>query len=424
MGSLNDSTRVNLPAGLRGQFKKVEQRLWEVETTTALCRIAACLILSLLLVFLCDRVWETPAWARVVILLAGLAGALAGGAVWWRHWVWQRRDERALAGLVQLKFRRLGDRLLGIVELADEKNHPANFSPELYEAAIQQVASDAAQYEFTESVSPAPARKWSWLAAGIGAGLVAVCVALPLAGANAFLRWIAPWADVQRHTLVALEGFPKELVVAHGEPFEISGAAIYRSFWKPSRAVASLGTETRLSAPVQSGKIALKIPGQVEKGVLEVRVGDAVANVTIIPNHRPSLQGLTAMIKLPDYLQYSNQVEPVLNGTLRALEGSKIGFAGTVTRPLGSAEMQGATNLAAALNVNGQEFTSAPADLSGLGEINFTWRGLDGLTNAAPWRLTVRREPDEPPVASLPDLPRFWRNVGERRPSCEGGGGR
>ena len=405
MDEQNDYSLVNLPEGLRAQFQRVERRLWRVETATAACRIAASLVFSLLLVFISDRLWETPVQVRELIFLCGLGGAIAGGLIWERHWLWHRRDLRALAALVQLKYRRLGDRLLGIVELANEKNHPANFSPALYHAAIQQVAEEAEKFDFLQSVSARQAKRLGWLAGVLSLILLAVCIVLPQAGGNAFLRWIAPWAGIPRHTLVALEGFPAQLIVPHGEPFVIAGSVSYRSFWKPARGVARLGGQTKLEAGVQAGKIRLQIPAQVEKGVLQVRVGDALARVEILPSHRPSLQQLSALIHLPDYLQYPDQTQAALNGSLRAVEGSKISFRGTVSRPLSTALMQGGGEKPAPLKVLGPAFSTDPADLAGLGGIAFTWRDQLGLTNSAPWRLPVQPQPDAPPIPSLPDLP-------------------
>jgi hypothetical protein len=405
MPSSKDYSLENLPEGLRAQFHSVEQRLWRVETATAVFRIVASLLLSWLLLFVSDRLWDTTHAVRSAIFFCGLLGAVTGAILWARHWVWQRRDLPALAALVQKKYRRLGDRLLGIVELANEKNHPAHFSPQLYRAAIQQVAQDAEKFDFLQSVNPAPAKRLGCTAGAFAIILLALCVVLPQAGANAFLRWIAPWANIERHTLVALAGFPTQLIVAHGEPFEISGTVNYRSFWKPTHASSHLGPVTALETPVQSGQVKLQIPGQVEKGVLEVRVGDALARVQILPSHRPSLQQLAALVHLPDYLQYPDLTEAVQNGNLQALEGSTISFQGTVSQPLASASMQTAGK-PAALQVQGQAFSSVPADLAGVGELVFTWQDKAGLTNTAPWRLAVQREPDAPPVPSLPDLPR------------------
>ena len=403
----NDNyTLVDLPEGLRRQFEKVEQRLWRVETTTAVCGIAASLLFSWLAVFVSDRLWETPVWLRVFIFLCGLGGAAAAILAWARHWVWRRRDMRALATLVQKKYRRLGDRLLGIVELANEREHLSNFSPALYHAAIGQVAEEAQKFDFRQSVNARPAKNFGWTAAGLTLCLLAASLALPQASWNAFLRWIEPGANVQRYTLVVLDGFQRKLIVPHGEPFEISGTVRYRSFWKPSRVLAWFGREAKTQTAVQSGQVRLQIPGQVEDGVLKVRVGDALAQVAILPNHRPSLQQLSASIHLPDYLRYPDQSQPVQGGSFRALEGSRVSFVGTVSRPLAAASMQSGGQDPAALKVQGPTFSTEPAEAAGAGELVFNWRDELGLTNAAPWRLALQRESDQPPQPDLPDLPR------------------
>jgi len=157
---------------------------------------------------------------------------------------------------------------------------------------------------------------------------------------------------------------------------------------------------------VQSGQVRLQIPGQVENGVLKVQVGDALAQVSILPSHRPSLQQLSASVHLPDYLRYPDQTEPVQGGAFRALEGSRVGFVGTVSRPLAAASMQTGGQDAAALKVQGPTFTSEPLPTEGAGELVFNWRDQLGLTNATPWRLALQRQSDQPPLPDLPDLPR------------------
>ena len=133
-------TREDIPDELRQQFAVVQRRLWRVETTMAVCLAAAGLFGSYLVLFFSDRLWDSPGWLRLGLLAAGI-GITVGSVIWWAaRWVFHKRDTRALAKLVQRRYRRLGDRLLGIVELADEEKRPAIFSPALYKAAISQVA--------------------------------------------------------------------------------------------------------------------------------------------------------------------------------------------------------------------------------------------------------------------------------------------
>ena len=122
-------SRDDFPDELREQFAVVERRLWKVETTMAVCLAAAGLFGSYLVLFFSDRLWDSPGWLRVGLLVSGIATTI-GAIFWWTsRWVFHRRDTRALARLVQRRYRRLGDRLLGIVELADEEKRPAVFSP-------------------------------------------------------------------------------------------------------------------------------------------------------------------------------------------------------------------------------------------------------------------------------------------------------
>jgi hypothetical protein len=406
MAENDDKLSVALPEALRLQFAQVERRLWRVETTVAICGVAGALMVSFLALFVSDRLWDTPTWLRWTLWLCGLTAAAVTGAGWARRWVWQRRDLRALANLVQKKYRRLGDRLLGIVELANEERHNANFSPALYHAAINQVAGEARGYDFGQSVSTRAARKTASMAAALACGLMLLFILLPQPGWNALLRWALPTAKINRFTLVTVEGLPKELIVPHGEPFSIAATAHYRSFWKPRHAFGLWPRQPAVESGVENGQVRLQIPGEVENGVLEVRVGDARAGVKVLPTYRPSLQELAAQIQLPDYLHYPEQNQVLQNGSLQAVEGSKIAFRGKVSRELSSALMQSGEESPAPLEISGDHFTTGQTKPEALAEFTFNWRDQLGLSNAAPLRLSVQMQPDAPPVPEIMELPR------------------
>ena len=406
MAENENQMSVSLPEALRRQFVELERRLWTLETTLAVCWAAGGLILSYLVLFVSDRFWETPVWLRVLITLLGL-GILAGTGLWWgRTWVWLRRDFRELSKLVQQKYRRLGDRLLGIVELANEKQRPAHFSPALYRAAIQQVATDALQFKFSEAVSLRPAKVHGLLLACLLMLLLMPVLLVPAAGWNAFLRWIAPGADIARYTLVNLEGLAAEQIVPHGEPFEVVGAVQYRSFWKPTRAKSQYERQPAIAATVQSNQVRFTIPGQVQRGVLKVRVGDVKREVTIIPTHRPSLRELAASIALPDYLRYPAIEQKIENGSLTVLEGSRVAFQGRTSRALSTANVRIEGGSSQNLKVRGEGFSSESLALDGIFQCGFTWADQFGLDNVVPWRLTIQTQKDLPPVPELPDISR------------------
>jgi hypothetical protein len=406
MAQRENDLSVTLPEELRRQFADVQRRLRGVETTVAICAIIAGLLISLLALFISDRLWDTPPGCRLAFSLLGLAVLIAAAFWWARRWLWRRRSLIDLANLVQKKYRRLGDRLLGIVELSQEQRHLANFSPALYHAAIRQVADEARQYDFRQSTSARPVK---WFALGAGTLLLcwlALCLAAPQASWNAFRRWVNPAAGIPRYTFVGLEGLPRQLIVPHGEPFVVSGSVRYRSFWKPGRVFGQLAALPKLEGAVEAGKIRLQVPGQVENGVLRLQVGDAMARINIVPVHRPALRQLAAQIQLPDYLQYPDQTQVLQSGSLLAVEGSRIAFHGAVSRALSGADMQLEGGEAAPLKIEGSNFTTVPTQPEGIVRYAFNWRDELGLSNAAPLRLTVAMQKDAPPVADLPGLPR------------------
>ena len=111
-----------------------------------------------------------------------------------------------------------------------------------------------------KSVNVRPARNLGWTAGGVMLCLLTVWLAVPQAGWNAFLRWVQPAAQVERYTLVVLDGFAPEMIVPHGEPFAISGTVRYRSFWKPSRFLHGSGGKRKWKPPRSRAGCACKYP--------------------------------------------------------------------------------------------------------------------------------------------------------------------
>jgi hypothetical protein len=411
---LNSSSqnRLQLPPELRARIGAFEARLRRVETVIATAAALCGLLGAFGLVFVLDRLVDTPVPVRLALALAALAGLAVSVAYWGRRWIWGRRDDRALSRMIQRRFPRLGDRLLGAVELAEGVDRPGLGSPALRRAAVAQVARESAAFDFTRAVATRSARRATTVFLLLLAAVATGVWHFPQAGRNALLRWIRPLAPVERFTFVRLEDMPSELVVAHGEPFEIACVVKSGSSWRPVRASCRVERQPRIGARVTGDRAVFRVPGQTQPGDLTLRIGDVARSMRILPAHRPALLSLGARVHLPAYLQRPPVEAQVQAGLLRVTEGSEVELEGRATRGLLSAAMRGERPVA--LSVTGDVFRTPPAALdafAGLaasndppGAVSFTWRDVHRLDAAAPYRLKVEAAPDAAPALKCEGL--------------------
>ena len=86
--------QVDLPEGLRNKLASLQRKLFVVDTAIALSGVIAGLVVSWMLVYISDRFWETPFWARGLFALAGVFVAGIFAWPWVQHWLVHRRHNR------------------------------------------------------------------------------------------------------------------------------------------------------------------------------------------------------------------------------------------------------------------------------------------------------------------------------------------
>ena len=112
------AAELHLPDGMRGKLERFRRQVWMIKVTEGVLAAIFGLALSYLAVFLSDRLWDTPAALRIFALLAGSVGLGVFFPLKCHRWVWKTQRMENVARLLRHKFPRLGDQLLGIVELA------------------------------------------------------------------------------------------------------------------------------------------------------------------------------------------------------------------------------------------------------------------------------------------------------------------
>jgi len=392
-----------LPPEIRKQFDLLEKRLWRVDTAIAVSGSLVGFFASYLLLFISDRFWDTPVWLRALLTLAGIGTIVYFTWFWLRHWVFQRRNIRTMAKIVQKHYRILGDKLLGIVELADEKNKPINVSKSLVRAAINQVTLEALKYDFRTAVAVRKPKIYCILSLILLVIAVLPFLLIPEAGANTFVRWILPISGVQRFTFIDIAGLPDKLVVPHGEPFDIECGIKRHSFPIPLTATCQFPNQPRIKGIVQNDKVIFKISGVVQKGTLKIKIGDTAKNLEIEPAFRPQLKLMTVDVSYPGYLNYPQTQLNVQGNRVGVVSGSQVKIYSIFTREI--EKVRFVNNDTVIKNTNGSSVYLGTFKIINDTKLSFGCVDKLGLSAKSPFIIEILSVKDAPPFVELPDMP-------------------
>ena len=386
-----ESDDLPLPPRLQGTLERFRERLWSIKIAEGALAGVLGLGVSYLFVFVLDRFIDTPTWLRASLLIAGFAFPALGLPLLWHRWVWRQRTLGDAARYLKRRYPKIGDELLGIVELAH--HHPGDQSQTLITAAMRQVDERIGDRDFSDAVST---RRYRHRLCGTLVVLAVAVLLLTLvsdAAKNALTRWVSPWKSVDRYTFAQLEDVPEKLVVPYAEPFSLESGLARTTEWKPDQASLQLPGKTRLASPREADRYAFTVPPQKETGTLSLRVGDARERIDLAPLPRPELTALEAIIRLPDYLRYeSDPVVPVRGNALKLVEGATATIRGTTTRELASAESDGTS-----ARIEGASFFTEALTVTEPQTRRFSWKDIHGLEAKSPLELGLMPVPDEAP---------------------------
>jgi hypothetical protein len=400
MSLVQTHDRLQLPGTLEAQLHEFRRRVWSIKMVEAGCGAVFGLMVAFLLMFSFDRLWDSPGWMRYGLFALALSGcAIVPLAM--HRWIWQNRRLEQLARLLTRKHPHIGDQLLGIIELVRNDAEQAR-SRTLCEAAIVQVAHDAARRDFRDAVPNPRHRLWAGLVAVPAAVAIVLAAVYPAAAGNAWQRVLLPWSEVPRYTFAAVEPLAEQVIVAHGEPFSIALHLSATSESRPSQGVVQLGEQQPVSAILNNDTYAFDLPAQIESGRLEVRIGDYRQMVRIEPKLRPELTAVAATFTLPEYLgRPGDQTRDARGGVISLVNGSRVQFAATVGRNLTEAQVDGEPAAFAGATV-----TSPTIVVDGPRRVEFRWKDEFGLAGKEPFSLSVAGQEDEAPSLFVEDLPR------------------
>ena len=400
MSLAQSSERLQLPETLRRQLDEFRRRVWTIKSIEAACAASFGVVAAYLAMYALDRVWDTPAWPRAVLFgLTALACATVPLAL--HRWVWRNRRPDQLARLLARKHPRIGDQLLGVIELAHDDSEQAR-SRRLVEAAIEQVAVDSEKRDFLDAVPNPRHRLWAGLLAVPALVAVGLFAAYPSAASNAWARLLAPWKDTPRYTFAALEPLPSRMVVPHGESFKLNVKLTKDTARRPANAEARIGGRAPVVALLRDGRYEFEMPSQVAASRVEIIVGDSSKSIEVEPMLRPELTSIVAEVTLPAYLgRPGSDRKDVRGGLITLVNGTKALFSATAGRELAAAWVDGAEQAP-----KGKTATSPPIAIDGPRELQFRWVDRFGLAGKEPFTLKITGRDDEAPTLMVEDLPR------------------
>ncbi len=388
------ATEIPIPPNLQDKLESFRNRLWSVKIAEGALAGIVGWGLSYLLVFSIDRFVDTPEWLRWTILGLGTAVPALGIPIRWHRWVWKQRTLEQVARLLKRRYPRLGDQLLGIVELAHESDRSAANSRTLVNAAMMQVDENIKDRDFSDAVPNNRYARW------MGATIVVLAISgatlyfVSDAAENALKRWVTPWKLIPRYTFAKLNPLPKQIIVPYAEEFDLQSGLRKNTEWKPDTATMRTPQKMSLSSARDAeDNYRFDIPPQKEDGALSLRVGDAREKILIKPLVRPELTDLNAHLRLPEYLMYKSDLElPVRGGSVSIVKGAVATFTATTSRELSQAREDGGP-----ITISGASFSTAPAKITYSQSHEFTWQDIHGLQAKSPLSIRIQAAEDEAP---------------------------
>ena len=390
---------INLPSRTKAALEQYQKQVWAIKLAEGVLAAIFGILVSYIIVFCSDRIFDTPTLLRVLILVIGMVGMVFLLPMKYYNWVWKHRQLDGVARLLQQKFPRFGDHVLGIVELARNREDQLS-SPRLVEAAMRQVDAEIARHNLADAVPNPRHRRWAWAAALPLVLVIGVSVAIPATSWNTFARWLTPWRNVERYTFAQLEGESELRVVPYAEPFDVEARLKDNSPWKPESAEARYADQIPVVATLDDATYRFQLPPQTRDGRLKLQIGDARRSIPIEPKLRPSLTQLIAKVELPTYLQRNEPlVEDVRGGTLSLLKGSTAVLEATATRELAEATLNNRPQ-----RVDGVRVITEPMNVEKQAELQLAWRDRFGLAAREPQVIQLEVREDEFPTVNFNKL--------------------
>lgn len=293
---------------------------------------------SWILLFASDRLINTPKEAR--FLLFGVGLLLSLWAIWRLltfgfHFC---TNHSWLAKRVRDQYRGKGERLLGIIEIAGERNSfDHTFSTQIFQAAQQKMVGEIDSIH-REKVFP-----WKVVTIPTVGACSAIfiifflSITFPELSSNSFQRWIHPFSNLERMTLTQfLQPDINSFYIVKDESSPIRFSLTHNCKLKPNQArlIHSGDQPFHLISRLNGNIYDFEIPPKSNPFSVSLSGGDFHQRYKFYPITRPEIESMQVKINFPDYLCLDTVIQEGSNQKIKIPENTSISLSGSATRTL------------------------------------------------------------------------------------------
>ncbi|MDG1138246.1 MAG: hypothetical protein P8N49_01840 [Opitutales bacterium] len=367
-------------------------------------------LLSWLTTFLSDRFTDTPQVVRGIILAVSFSGIFYLGFRYYlflttahTSWLW-------LSKQVRKTYRTHGEKLLGIVEIASNKQDYQNLK-------TAKVLFYAEQAKFEKEISsvnirtifPQRANQSAYLTLALFASsAILIAGVFPALLRNSIERWITPWNQTERISLTNLLVANPEIFIPKNEsvvlrfPFSKNS----RIFPKSASFESEKNLDFREISRSNGHFFEFTIPPLQTDSTFNLRCGDFFQSIKISPSHRPSLSMLEAVVTWPNYLAYPQIKVNLLMENSPFLRGSEISLQGKANKGLSNISLRCNDWLDYQLPQDRDFIFNLPL-LKKTQEIQIYFEDRTMFTQARKYLLDMKVFEDKPPTSEVDLLDNF-----------------
>jgi hypothetical protein len=264
--------------------------------------------------------------------------------------LWRRLDPKCLAAVVEERYADLGERLMSVVELADDRDS-RHGSPALAALLLEETETRTQRLDFLQAVPPRQAFRFATVAMVLLVLALSPAVLWPHYAVPLSRRFLLPWRTPGPLVFYSLEVTPGDVLTAKGRP--LSFAVLLRpdhdNVTLPRTCTLVLtdaeGNDARLRMLAEGpDAFSLGLDKVTGNCSYHVEAGDAISatyQVTAIDPVELAADSPTITITPPEYARKSVDEQTIQGlADLTALQHSKIRFDFRFTRPAKTATLE------------------------------------------------------------------------------------